>query len=154
MIFVTVGTNPLGHDDLIETVDKIQPSLSEQIVMQIGYGRYEPAHGEFFRFAPSLQPFYKKSDLVISSGGVGTLFELLYLNKKTIGVSNLDMPNKHQDEILEKLSSEGFVFWCRNLKDLAKFITMASSVELRLYKAEPCNIHSTIIRYLNDQITK
>ena len=57
MIFVTVGTNPLGHDDLIETVDKIQSSLSEQIVMQIGYGRYEPAHGEFFRLAPSLQPF-------------------------------------------------------------------------------------------------
>ena len=61
---------------------------------------------------------------------------------------------KQQDEILEKLSSEGFVFWCKNLKDLAKFITMASSVELRQYKAEPCNIHSTIIRYLNDQITK
>jgi UDP-N-acetylglucosamine transferase subunit ALG13 len=154
VIFITVGTNPLGYDYLIETVDKIQTLLSEKIVMQIGNGKYKPVHGDFFRFAPSLQPFYEKSDLVITAGGVGTLFELLSLSKKAIGVSNLDVPDHHQDEILDKLSREEYIFWCKDLKDLAKFIEKARSTKLISYKAESCHIHNTIMRYLNGHIKK
>ena len=51
MIFVTVYTNPLGHDDLIETVDKIQSSLSEQIVMRLAMADINLLR-RIFRFAP------------------------------------------------------------------------------------------------------
>lgn len=152
MIFVTVGTSSLGHDDLIKSVDKIAPSLNNQVVMQIGNGNYEPVNCEFFRFAPSLLPYYEKADLVISSGGVGTLFELMSKNKKAIGVSNIDMPNRHQDEILEKLSTQGHIYWCTSLDKLEEYISRANSSELKPYQTEPCQIHNAILSYLDDQI--
>ena len=152
IIFVTVGTSSSGYDDLIKAVDSIAPSLLSQVIMQIGNGKYKPAHGEYFRFTSSLFPYFEKADLVISSGGVGTLFELLSRNKKTIGVSNIHMPNRHQDEILKKLSNEGYLLWCKELQQLKEFIDRAETVTLKPYQNEPCQIHNAILNFLQDKI--
>lgn len=152
MIFVTVGTSSLGHDDLIKSVDNIAPSLADSVTMQIGNGKYKPVNCEYFKFAPSLYPYYEKANIVISSGGVGTLFELMSSNKKIIGVSNLKMPNRHQNEILGKLSSEGHIIWCKDLGKLIEYIPRIQVSELKPYQIKPCQIHNAILSYLDDQI--
>ena len=45
MIFVTVGTTDFSA--LIRAIDEIAPTLDEEVIMQIGRGKYEPQHCQF-----------------------------------------------------------------------------------------------------------
>ena len=57
MIFGTVGSTEF--DDLVERIDALAPALDEPVTCQIGLGRYVPRHCEHFRFAPSLDDFFR-----------------------------------------------------------------------------------------------
>ena len=65
MIFVSVGSG--DFDSLIRTMDEVCGRRNDlQVTMQIGLGKYEPRHGKYFRFAPSLDPYYDQADLVVA----------------------------------------------------------------------------------------
>ena len=66
-IFVAVGTS--HFDSLIGKMDELAPRLGEKVVMQIGLGRIQPRNAEYFRFAPSLQPYIDEASIVISQSG-------------------------------------------------------------------------------------
>jgi UDP-N-acetylglucosamine transferase subunit ALG13 len=42
--------------------------------------------------------YYQQARVVITTGGVGTLYELLHLNKSILVVSNSGIPDNHQSE--------------------------------------------------------
>lgn len=149
MIFVTVGSSNVGNDQLIQRMDKFAPLLDEPVIMQIAMGKYEPHNCEWFRLAPSLEHYFNEATLVVGSGGVGTTFELLRRHVKFVGVSNPNIPDKHQDEILEKLSSEGYLMWCKDLDKLKDVLMKLRSLEFKRYVPPKCSIEQIIIDFLN-----
>ena len=114
-VFITVGST--DFDALVQACDSLAPSL--QGIIQIGHGQYTPVNMPYFRFAPSLAPYYEQASLVIAHGGLATVTEVLERGLALVGVSNPDRYDKHQEELLTALTEEDYLVWCRQLDDLA-----------------------------------
>ena len=146
MVFLTVGTT--DFDALVRKMDDLAPLLEEQVVAQIGRGVYHPAHMEFFRFAPSLEPYYERARVVVAHGGLGTAIEVLQRGRKLIGVSNPDRYDLHQEDLLGKLSREGHMLWCSSLEELPEALREVGRRAFRPYAAPPCEIARRIRTFL------
>lgn len=142
MILVTVGTT--DFDALVQAMDALAPSLGEPVVAQIGRGRYEPRHMAFFRFAPSLDAYYRDARLVVAHGGLGTAIEVLQRGLPLIGVSNPDRYDRHQDDLLGALSERNHMIWCKDLEQLPEAIARAATSTFVLYQAPECHIAEVI----------
>ena len=75
MIFVTVGNDFRDFSRLIKEIDEIAPDIPDEIVIQTGYSRYRPKNGRCFDFVPidAATEYIKRSELVISHAGIGTI---------------------------------------------------------------------------------
>ena len=147
MIFVTVGTT--DFDALVQAMDRLAPTLGEEVVAQIGQGRYEPRQvSEWFRLAPSLDPYYSRARLVVSHGGLGTLMEVLGRGGRLVGVSNPDRYDRHQEDLLSYLDEAGHLVWCRDLGRLSEAIALAGEKAFVPYQPPPCTIHQVIDEFL------
>jgi UDP-N-acetylglucosamine transferase subunit ALG13 len=146
-VLVTVGST--DFDPLIQAVDRIALSFPIKGIMQIGSGKYKPINLPYFRFSPSLDPYYKKATVAIAHGGLATTMEILKMGLPLISVSNSDRYDNHQIDLLETMENEGYLIWCKQLEDLQLSIETALNKELRRYSAPECNIHIYINEYLN-----
>jgi beta-1,4-N-acetylglucosaminyltransferase len=121
--------------------------LSEEVVIQIGRGSYEPKHCEYFCFAPSLTPHYERASVVISHGGVGIITEVLQHGRPLVGVEDVDQPEQHQGEILSALAQQGYLIWCKDLQKLPLAIA-AAKTQLKPYVRPECHIHTIVAEFL------
>jgi len=147
-IFVTVGST--DFDALVQAVDNLVPSLLTQGIMQIGHGQYIPVNVPYFRFAPSLDPYYGQASLVIAHGGLGTTMEVLKRGLPLVSVSNTDRYDNHQQDLLSSMAKEGYLVWCRRLDELKQAIETAQTILLRRYQPPECKIHLVINEFLSD----
>ena len=96
MIFVTVGST--DFDALVRRMDELSEALPDEVVMQIGEGQYVPQHAAaHLRYAPSLDPYYDRAEIVVSHGGLGTVVEALRKGKRLVAASNPDRYDTHQE---------------------------------------------------------
>ncbi len=146
MIFATVGTT--DFDVLVRAVDELAPRQHEDVICQIGNGRYAPRNCEYFRFAPSLSEYLDQARVVVSHGGQGSIMDVVRLGKPLVGVSNPDRHDHHQDDILGKFAELKHLIWCRSLDDLEAAIALASHAQFATYAEPPCTIHLVIDRFL------
>jgi UDP-N-acetylglucosamine transferase subunit ALG13 len=149
-VFVTVGST--DFDVLIEAVDNLAPSLQAPGAMQIGHGRYIPVNMPYFRFAPSLDPYYEQASLVIAHGGLATTMEVLRRGISLISVSNMDRYDNHQQDLLATMAEDGYLVWCRQLDALKQAIETVQATPLRRYQPPECEIHLVINEFLSTQI--
>jgi UDP-N-acetylglucosamine transferase subunit ALG13 len=147
MIFVTVGTT--DFDALVESVDRLAPKLGLEVVAQIGRGQYEPRNIRWFRTAPSLEPYYRDADVVISHGGLGTVIEVASLGKPLLALSNPDRYDRHQDDLLGYMERQGHLLWCRDLASLEASLQRVRAMESRPYETPPTRVHLVIQEYLD-----
>lgn len=147
MIFVTVGS-VAPFDELVMEVDRlVEEGLIEDVIAQIGNGRYIPKNLKWFRFKSSLLEYYRKADLIITHSGAGTIFEIVRLGKKAIALQN---PNiVYNPDILIKMSKERYILFCPSIKNLREFINKAKVWTPKKYEPPPCLIHKVIIKYLS-----
>ena len=145
-VFVTVGST--DFDPLVQAVDALAPSIHAEGVMQIGHGQYVPANWPHFRFAPSLDPYYEQSTLVIAHGGLATTMEVLMRGLPLVSVSNPDRYDNHQDDLLTAMAQEGYLIWCRHLEHLEQAIQKAQSTRLQPYEPAESEIHLVINEFL------
>ena len=146
MIFVTVGTT--DFDALVRAVDSLVPQLDEEVEVQIGRGHYEPRNCKWFRFAPSLEPYYERADVVIAHGGLGTVMEVLRRGGRLIGVANPDRYDQHQEDLLSYLAEEGHLIWCADLNSLPRDLERARRMDFKPYASPECRIHEVIADFL------
>ncbi len=142
MIFVTVGTS--DFDQLVEAIDHLSPAIDDQIIIQIGNGEYIPRNCEHFCFAPSLDSYYDKADIVVAHGGLGTTMEVLAKRKKLLSVENTTCVDDHQTDILGVLDKKRHLIWCRDLDDLPSLLKNMPNVTLEPYNPPPCKIAEVI----------
>jgi beta-1,4-N-acetylglucosaminyltransferase len=150
MIFVAVGTT--DFDALTMRMDRIAPTLSEEVVLQIGNGRYIPKNCQYFRFAPSLEPYYAQASVVVSHGGLGIITEALERGKKLISVQNTTCHGGHQEDLLRLLATEGYLIWCQDLDELPEVLERARKQAFRRYVAPDCGIHIVIKKFLQGPV--
>ena len=146
LIFVTIGTYKFNR--LIKSIDSLIKAgkIIDEVIMQIGNGTYIPKYAKYFRFKPSLEVYYKKADIVIAHGGAGTLFECLNRGKKVIAVSNYELRDNHQEDLLETLSQKGYIIYCKQIDNLIEDISKTQN--LKEYTPPECKIHIKINEYL------
>ncbi|MDD1775840.1 MAG: hypothetical protein LUP94_00635, partial [Candidatus Methanomethylicus sp.] len=147
MIFVTVGS-VAPFDSLIKRIDEIASQESLDITAQIGNGSYLPKNVKWFRFEKSLDPYFKAADLVITHNGAGTLFELLSLGKKIIAIPNPNTVQIKNMDIVTKLSEEGHILACLDVKMLAGVLHRAREWTPKGYVAPECRIADVIKDFL------
>lgn len=150
IIFVTVGTGKF--DDLVINLDKCAHELDSRIILQIGNGKYIPKNCSYFRFKKNLEPFYKKSWLIVAHGGAGTIYELLKKKKKLIGAANFDRTDRHQEEILKALSAENYLIWCKDVKKVLDQIKQARNFKFKRYVPPKCTIDKKISEFISKTV--
>jgi len=146
VILVTVGT--YRFDELVRQVDELAGAglLPGPVVGQIGSGSYVPHHfAEAHRRIPDLRSCARRADLIISHGGM-TVFEMLRLGKRVIGVANSHLADNHQEQTLSELAGEGYLIWCRNLPDMLQCVR--STQPLRPYRPTVANLAENIRRFI------
>ena len=144
MIFVTVGT--VQFNDLVKKIDEIAKNSKEDFLIQIGEGKYIPKHCKWFRFKVPLTEYFKKSKLVITHGGAGTLFECLNLGVRILAVPNLGAKAAHQLDLVYELDKAGYII-TSNLENLEK--TIYDKRKLKKYVKVECKIGKVIEEFLN-----
>jgi UDP-N-acetylglucosamine transferase subunit ALG13 len=150
MIFVTVGST--DFDALVREVDRLSapggPFAGQEVIMQIGEGQYVPQHAESFRFAPSLQPYFDRADLVIAHGGLGTAVEAIGCGRRLLAVANPDRYDNHQEDLMGALARQGCLLWCPDPRHIEEQASIALSFVPELYVCPPSSIHIRIADYL------
>ena len=143
MIFVTVGTTEFNT--LIKKADALK---NEDLVIQYADGEYQPKNYPAFNFSDEISHYYKNAEIIITHGGAGTIFKLLGLGKKIIGMANLERTDKHQTDLLKKLSDEGYLIWCQDPNRLKDCIKKAREIKLKKYSPPKSNIAAAIQEFL------
>ena len=155
-VFVTVGST--DFDLLVQAVDGLcapgQILAGYDVEMQIGEGTYEPIRARYFRFAPSLMPFFESTELVIAHGGLGTAVEAIGCGCRLVAVANPDRYDGHQQDLLGTLAEAGNLLWCNELRDLERYVSAALQFDPQPYECPPCSIHETIDEYLRERRRK
>ena len=131
MIFVTVGNSNLGFERLIKSMDNLARALPYPVVMQIGSTQYTPKNAEWFRYCDhdTIIEYFKKSQVIVTHAGAGTILDIILLGKKPVVVPRLskfgEVIDDHQLEITRTLSEMGLVFPVYTINDLANVIIEA-----------------------------
>ena len=131
MILVTVGTQKQSFDRLFDLIRNSKELKKEELIVQRGYTKCNNSKRiKAFDFIPldEMEEYISKADLVISHGGVGTIFSAIKKGKKVIAVPRLEKYgehiNDHQIEICEALENEGYILYYKDgvdsLDDLIK----------------------------------
>lgn len=148
MIFVTTGS-VAPFDELIKEVDRLAEEglfYGTEVIAQIGNGEYIPKRMTWFRFKRDLSEYYARADLIITHGGAGTIFEILRVGKKAIAVPNFKAI--YNPDILIKMSKEGHILLCTDLRRLRDLIIFSKNWRPKPYREVTCRIHDIISRYL------
>ncbi|MCK4566293.1 MAG: hypothetical protein KAU48_03195 [Candidatus Thorarchaeota archaeon] len=132
---MTVGSS-LPHDELIMKIDSLvkDGKIKADVVAQIGEGKYIPKNIEYVRFAPSLEDYYRKANIIISNCGAGTIMENVTRGRRLIVIQNPDITGGHEWEIVTKMEKGEHLIWCKGLDELKSSIHSASTMEFKRFE--------------------
>jgi UDP-N-acetylglucosamine transferase subunit ALG13 len=154
MIFVTVGTHYLGFERLIKKIDEIAGRIDEEIIAQIGLTSYKPKNVKYFTFINEegkILDFYKKSRIVVTHSGAGTILNLLQYKKPIVVVPRLKKFNEcidnHQLELTEVIGNKGLATVVYNIEELEFALN-----NLNIKKIEFDKNNGDLINYLKKYI--
>jgi UDP-N-acetylglucosamine transferase subunit ALG13 len=127
MIFVTVGSEMFPFDRLIQAVDKlVRQGVLKNVYCQIGASTYHPKHCRWETFIPfgKMLEHIRRSDVIISHGGVGIALLCLQQGKIPILVPRRRELGEHVDDHqvefaahLERLKKAVIVWEMEELED-------------------------------------
>jgi uncharacterized protein (TIGR00661 family) len=138
MIYVTLGTQKQSFKRLIEYLEKID--YKGKIYVQNGCVKYSTRNLIFVGLISDeeMNSYIKKSDIVISHGGGGSIFKALSFGKKVICVPRLkkykEHINDHQLEIIDYLSKNNYIIKCNTFEELNNAIKNIKKINLKKYK--------------------
>ena len=114
MIFVTIGMHTAGFHRLIKKMDDIAGTISEEVVMQIGYTKYIPQNAKYFKFvtAEELKKLCHEARIVVTHGAM-TIIDALEQGTPVIAIPRLqkygEHLNDHQLYFVQELEKAGKV---------------------------------------------
>ena len=131
MIFVTVGTHEQPFDRLVTYIDqrKKEGKIRDDVVIQIGFGTYEPKHCAWERMIPygKMHKYVAKARIVITHGGPASFVMPLQMGKIPIVVPRQaefhEHINNHQVEFVQKVARRmGIIIPVIDIEELGQVI--------------------------------
>jgi len=154
LIFVTVGTHEQGLDRLLIELDRLIETggIKQEVFAQIGYSKYIPKNYEYKEMLgyDLMDEYVKRSDIVITHGGPGSIFHPLQYGKIPIVVPRNPEFNEHVDnhQILftKRLENSQKIIAAYNIDELE--IKINNYKELILgCKIDNCEKHNFIMKF-------
>ena len=157
MIFVTLGTQDKSFERLLKEIDVCieQKIIKEKVIVQSGYTKYESKNMEIVDFMDNdqFQKYIDTCSLLITHGGAGSILTGMKKNKKVIAIPRLakykEHTNDHQLQIVNNLSTDGYILKCTNLKKLGAIIKDSKNFTPKKYKANNKKMLDTIENYIS-----
>ncbi len=158
MILVNLGTHNLNFDRLLYVLESLIKGkiILEEVVVITGYKKFKSEYMNVVGLLPQeeYEKIMKKSNLVISHGGVGSLLSAIKLNKKIIGVARLaehkEAINNHQIEILEKFEEMGYLLYLKDIKDIKELILNTKSIKTKKFVSNTKDFNRKLNEYIKD----
>ncbi len=158
MIFVMLGTQDKSFKRLLEAIEKqiIKKNITEKVIVQAGTTKYTSDKMEIFDLIPSseLKNYIKKSNLIITHGGVGSILDSLKLGKKVIAAPRLkkyqEHDNDHQKQIIKEFVKQGFILELKDFNKLDKVLKKSQTFKPKKYQSNTDNF----IKIIEDFIEK
>ena len=134
MIFLTVGSM-FAFDRLVRAVDELagQGAVGDEVVAQIGDGRFEPTHMAFHRFLEkrNYEQHVAGARAVIAHDGAGTIEMALAQLKPLLVVPRIgrlgEHVNNHQFATAKKFEQLGHVLAAYDVAEIAPRLKELSS---------------------------
>lgn len=157
MIFVTLGTQDKSFERLLKLLDKeIEKGvIQEKVIVQAGYTKYESKNMEIFDYVSNddFKKYIDKCDLLITHGGVGSIFTGLKLNKKVLVMPRLakykEQHNDHQLEITEEFTKEGYILSFNDEKTFESAYRKVPKFKPTKYQSNTENMIRLIENFIN-----
>jgi len=133
MIFVTVGTHDQQFDRLLREVDRLvaQKTIGGKVIAQIGNSKYRPRNYEYFTFSSwrRILDLNKRSNVVITHGGAGSIMLAAHFNKPIVAVPRRKKYGEHADDhqiqLVRELEKEKRVIAVYEIENLSNAIKKA-----------------------------
>lgn len=156
MIFVALGSQKFQFNRLLRQIDKLVETggITDTIFAQTGASDYLPKNYEYRPFLnqKEFDAVLTGSDLILTHGGTGVIFEALRKGKKVIAVPRLakygEHVDDHQIQIITQLDKMGFICPCMDPDDLACALMAVRTREYRCWKSNTGVIMDSIREYL------
>lgn len=156
MIFITLGSQKFQFDRLLQKVDSLIENniITEKVIAQTGYSKYEPKHFEQIPFLSRDQfaELMQQADIVITHGGTGAIIGAVKKGKKVIAVPRLakygEHVDNHQLEIVNQFKDSNLIIACTDLEELEIKFNQLETVKLNSYISNTQSIIDDIINYL------
>lgn len=156
MIFVTLGTQDKEFPRLLEAIDRAIDSgkIKEKVVAQIGYTKYISKNMELFDFKSQeeLDEYIKEASVVITHGGVGSIFGALKYNKPVIAASRLkkyrEHANDHQIQIVKKYASDKYILELKDFDQIDRVLKRAKTFKPKNMRSNNDNFCLQLENYL------
>lgn len=158
MILVTLGTQDKSFNRILKKIDKLidEGIITEQVIVQAGYTKYESKNMEIFSLTSQdeMDKLVDNCSLLITHGGVGSIFSALKKDKKVIAVARLskydEHTNDHQLEVVKEFDSEGYIIDGTNLNKLEENIKKAKTFKPKKYKSNKDNMVNLVDKYIEN----
>lgn len=156
MILVLLGTQDKPFTRLLDEIERLKKEkiINDEIVVQAGLTKYKSENMEIHGLiqVDELMKLMKKSDLVITHGGVGSILSALQLDKKVIAIPRLaeygEHTNDHQIQIVNEFFNTGYILKCDNPSDLESVLKELKKFKPEKYKSN----NKKFVKLLEDYI--
>lgn len=158
MILVLLGTQDKPFTRLLDEIEKLKKEkiINDEIVVQAGLTKYKSENMEIHGLIQidELMKLMKKTDLVITHGGVGSILSALQLDKKVIAIPRLseygEHTNDHQIQIVNEFFNTGYILKCDNPSDLENVLSSLKKFKPKKYKSNNKNFVKLIEDYIDN----
>lgn len=158
MILVTLGTQDKEFKRLLKAVDKAieDKIITEEVIVQAGCTKYKSDNMQIFDLIPidEFNKLIKKSNLVITHGGVGSILTGLINHKKVIAVPRLkkydEHESDHQMQMVDSFYDEGYILKVDNIKDFNKVLEEVKDFKPKKYKSNNEIYINNINKYIKE----
>lgn len=140
-IFVTLGSSTQNFNRLLGKIDElIDENIIKDVAVQSNSSDYVPKNYKIKNHLifDEYEKFVKDCDILITHGGVGSIFDGLINNKKIIAFPRMseyrEAVNDHQKQIVDKFYNEGYILTGK-IDELDKLITNIEKFNPKKYKS-------------------
>ena len=158
MIFVSVGTQDKSFTRLLELIDKEidKGFINDEVIVQSGYTKYSSKNMKILDYVSKddFNNYIKTCDLLITHGGVGTIFTGLENNKKIMVMPRLkeykEHNNDHQLDILQSFEDAGYILGFNNEEEFEEKYKMLDNFKVKKYESNTLNMINLVKDFINN----
>lgn len=157
-IFVTLGSSTQNFNRLLNEIDNLILNgiiNVKDIVVQSNSNDYNPKNYILSKKLSLIEykNYLKNCDVLITHGGVGSITDGLFNNKKVISFPRLNIyheaVNDHQVQIVNKFYNEGYIL-TGNINDLEEMLKKVDSFKPSIYKSNNDDFNNKLIGIIDN----